>query len=179
MRMRRVKCRAPEVRHLPHIRAKRGSYRVQHKRSPQSDFAGISAKAVGLRGRHLQKPRNLCSRRGRNGRSHSFPDSNSANPGIGQGGFHHQIEFVKMGERAGPKVCMAARLRSIQRERIDRTHSHRVHQEPGSTSQKNELRQRIPSVVEKARRGIRFQVRIWMSAAPGSSLDERRRRGRG
>ena len=41
---------------------------------------------MGVRGGCLQKVGDSCSRRGRDGRSHSFPPSNSSDLGGGQGG---------------------------------------------------------------------------------------------
>ena len=67
-----------------------------------------------------------------------------------------------------PQIRMAARLRGIQRKRFPCSRSHSVHTNSRIAPQKkkNGLRYGTSCLVEKARRGIRPEIRFWFAPQP-------------
>src|SRR5712691_6383706 len=92
---------------------------------------------------HLVAP----AAKARTGESHRFAES----------------QFVEMDGRAGERVFMARRIRSIQRQCIEPRSGNSIHPEPGGAPPENEFRGRISRAASEAWRGIRPEIRSWLA----------------
>ena len=154
-----------------YIRQYFAAYDFQHPRPASDDKGGVPQRSVRLPRRYY--PRNAGNRthHQRHRGPRSCPYTYPAGPFCRGSRSCDQGELLGLGsDEMVPKLCLANRIRSFQRQRIQRRSSDQIYCESGRTSQKPFVSGRVFGIPQEEQCGLRCETSLGLVSVAPSGL---------
>jgi hypothetical protein len=152
-------------RNVAHLRQHRATPDFQHVNAGHSSNPKSVAIDSPISAASFANER-YCATHQRYRRSRAHAHSNSAGAIVGRNSPHRENKFITLDSRTDARFRMANRIRSLQRQRIERARRDEVRRHPRRTSQEIFVSGRVPRISRQERNCRGREIRLELALPP-------------